>query len=61
MTLGKMFALGHGVPQDDKEAAKWYRKAAEQGVNYAKEALKRLEQNYPDVNNFLIDLQKPID
>jgi TPR repeat protein len=34
-----MFALGHGVPQDDKEAAKWYRKAAEQGSVDAQEKL----------------------
>jgi hypothetical protein len=29
--LGKMYYLGNGVPQDYVEAAKWYRKAAEQG------------------------------
>ena len=27
-----MYYNGEGVPQDFKEAAKWYRKAAEQGV-----------------------------
>ncbi len=27
-----MYANGQGVPQDDKEAAAWYRKAAEQGL-----------------------------
>jgi len=59
--LGVMYSEGQGVMQDFKEAARWYRKAAEQGNNHAREALKRLEQNYPDVNNFLIDLQKPID
>jgi tetratricopeptide (TPR) repeat protein len=59
--LGVMYSEGQGVMQDFKEAARWYRKAAEQGVNYAKEALKRLEQDYPDVNDFVIDLQKPID
>jgi uncharacterized protein len=26
-----MFVLGRGVSQDDAEAVKWYRKAAEQG------------------------------
>jgi TPR repeat protein len=26
-----MYATGEGVPQDYKEAAKWFRKAAEQG------------------------------
>ena len=29
--LGLMYANGRGVPQDDKEAAKWYTLAAEQG------------------------------
>ncbi len=29
--LGDMYDLGEGVPQDDVEAVKWYRKAAEQG------------------------------
>ena len=27
-----MYANGIGVPEDDKEAVKWYRKAAEQGL-----------------------------
>lgn len=29
--LGEMYNLGLGVPQDDGEAVKWYRRAAEQG------------------------------
>ena len=29
--LGLMYYHGDGVPEDDKEAVKWYRKAAEQG------------------------------
>lgn len=29
--LGLMYARGHGVPRDDAEAVRWYRKAAEQG------------------------------
>ena len=29
--LGVMYDNGHGVPQNHVEAAKWYRKAAEQG------------------------------
>ena len=29
--LAVLYAHGHGVPQDDTEAAKWYRRAAEQG------------------------------
>lgn len=30
--LGVMYARGQGVPQDFREALKWYRKAAEQGL-----------------------------
>ena len=30
-TLGAAYAMGKSVPQDDVEAVKWYRKAAEQG------------------------------
>jgi TPR repeat protein len=30
-TLGFMYAHGQGVPQDDAQAAKWYRLAADQG------------------------------
>jgi TPR repeat protein len=29
--LGFMYATGEGVPENDTEAVKWYRKAAEQG------------------------------
>ena len=30
-----MYAEGRGVPQDDTEAVKWYRRAADQGNAYA--------------------------
>jgi uncharacterized protein len=30
--LGLMYYNGEGVPEDDAEAVKWYRKAAEQGL-----------------------------
>ena len=30
-SLGLMYEYGRGVPEDDKEAVKWYRLAAEQG------------------------------
>jgi len=33
--LGARYASGNGVPQDHGEAAKWYRKAAEQGIALA--------------------------
>ncbi len=29
--LGVMYSKGYGVPEDDKEAVKWYRLAADQG------------------------------
>ena len=29
--LGAMYAKGEGVPKDNAEAVKWFRKAAEQG------------------------------
>ncbi len=29
--LGVMYDEGRGVPKDDKEVARWYRKTAEQG------------------------------
>ncbi len=29
--IGVMYTSGKGVTEDDKEAARWYRKAAEQG------------------------------
>ena len=30
--LGLMYYKGEGVPEDDKQAVKWYRLAAEQGL-----------------------------
>ena len=33
--LGEMYRIGQGVPQDYKEAVKWYTKAAEQGIAFA--------------------------
>ncbi|NTV99553.1 MAG: sel1 repeat family protein [Chlorobiaceae bacterium] len=43
--LGVFYEIGLGVPQDDKEAVKWYRSAAEQG--YA-EAQFNLGEKYED-------------
>ncbi len=40
--LGSMYEYGEGVPQDDKEAARWFRLAAEQG--YAKALKVRLSE-----------------
>ena len=35
LTLAMMYDLGQGVPQDYKQAAKWYMKAAEQEMEGA--------------------------
>ena len=32
LRLGAMYATGNGVPKDDQEAVRWYRKSAEQGL-----------------------------
>lgn len=42
--LGVRYYKGDGVAQDKAEAAKWYRKAAEQGYQPAKEKLKALQE-----------------
>ena len=42
-SLGVCYQNGWGVGKDTDEAAKWYRKAAEQGYALAREALKELE------------------
>jgi len=40
---GLMYALGRGVPQDDKTAVKWYRLAADQGDADAQKKLKEIK------------------
>ena len=37
--LGLLYDKGQGVPQDDQEALRWWRKAAEQGLAKAQAAL----------------------
>ena len=37
--MGVMYADGEGVPENDSEAVKWYRKAAEQGIARAQSKL----------------------
>ena len=37
--LGLMYSLGLGVPQDSKEAAKWYKRSAEQGFAHGQFSL----------------------
>lgn len=43
--LGYMYASGMGVPQDDEEAARWYRLAAEQGYARAQDTLGALARD----------------
>ena len=47
--LGLMYAEGSGVPQDDTEAVKWYRVAAEQGLVVAHNNLGRIYMENPSV------------
>jgi TPR repeat protein len=41
-TLGVMYEIGHRVPQDDVQAATWFRKAADQGDAFAQVNLGRM-------------------
>ena len=41
--LGVMYARGQGVQKNVDEALKWYRKAAAQGHQGARQALQRLK------------------
>lgn len=43
--LGRLYAAGHGVAQDYDKAAHWYRKAANQGLNFALNNLGTLYAN----------------
>jgi TPR repeat protein len=40
-----MYDTGHGVPQDYVEAVKWYRRAADQNLTDAQDALARMYFN----------------
>lgn len=52
--LGRMYADGRGVDKSPEEAAKWYRKAAEKGVQ---EAQFRLAEQYELGNGVPRDLE----
>ena len=41
--IGALYDNGMGVPENDAEAAKWFRKAAEQGEGGAKKRLENLQ------------------
>lgn len=45
LKLGEMYDLGQGMPQDYKEAVKWYRMAADQGSAQARFALAKMYKN----------------
>src|SRR2546426_9462711 len=47
--LGKRFLHGEGVPQDNAEAVKWIRKAAEQGQAMAQNFLGLFYRSWPGV------------
>jgi len=53
--LGFMYINGQGVPQDDAEALKWFRKAADQGNAYA---LGNLGVTYENGNGAMLDYVK---
>ena len=56
--LGTMYAEGEGVKQDHTEAAKWYRKAAEQGDALAQYNLGAMHANGDGVpQDFAVALQ----
>lgn len=54
-SLGRMYALGQGVEQDEAQAAAWYRKAAEQGLA---EAQYHLGEAYGEGNGVAQDYVK---
>ena len=43
-SLGVMYELGQGVPQDHKAAVKWYKLASEQGDADAQNNLEKLKK-----------------
>jgi TPR repeat protein len=50
-SLGAMYGLGHGVPEDNAAAANWYRKAANQG--YAQAQLTLADRGYAEAQSTL--------
>ena len=55
--LGVMFANGHGVAKDRREAAKWYRLSAEQGNSSAQN---NLGENYRDGHGVVQDFKEAL-
>jgi uncharacterized protein len=51
--LGSMYLKGRGVPQNDFEVAKWYRKAAEQGDPWSHSAQSVLGTLYESAKRVL--------
>lgn len=64
--LAECYELGHGVSKDIKTALEWYRKAADAGVESAKEKLKEFEgvaiSEFPEgtlsKENFYMDIEE---
>ena len=55
LKLGELYEYGTGVEQNTHKAIYWYRKAAINGNNQAKESLKRLNSNWLDANGLVDD------
>jgi len=56
--LGHMYSEGEGVPRDETEAVKWYRKAAEQGMPSAQYYLGLMYLNGEGVAKDYIEAHK---
>jgi TPR repeat protein len=56
--LGFMFETGRGVPQNDTEAAMWYRRAADQGESLAQYSLGLLYDKGQGVPRDIVEASK---
>jgi TPR repeat protein len=50
-TMGLLYKNGRGVPRNDTQAERWFKRAAEQGLETAKQEMNRLEANNPKIQN----------
>ena len=53
-----MYENGQGVPQDDAKAAKWFRKAAEQGQGHGEESDLKLIELLENHKNEMLDIDE---
>lgn len=58
LEMGRLYISGNGVPQDDAEAARWYRLAAEQGNAEAQRYLGGLHRNGRGVEKSQVESAK---